>query len=224
MAKAEFKLTQIRRQALDSPIIRLSIDIREGRRIPYGKYGDGVFKIDHNEVTSGMLVKSDQLLCGMNRTRTLLNRRVRKLKGFNNKMMPEVGEKLIGLTNLPNKGMFNGQIWTSQADYSEFTLETSHRTVMQIENEAGKKAIQQCWFPEDIKMNSFSTKAQLGRFMKENNIYSVDFGYALTVHKSQGDSYKRPIIFEEFLGNAENHKKWLYTAVTRASEKVFIVA
>ncbi|MBT4124189.1 MAG: ATP-binding domain-containing protein, partial [Candidatus Pacebacteria bacterium] len=52
-----------------------------------------------------------------------------------------------------------------------------------------------------------------------------DFGYALTVHKAQGSQAKKAIVFEERFPKMDDQmwKKWLYTAVTRAEEELFIV-
>ena len=224
MERAELRLTEVRRQALDSPIIRLSIDIREGKYIPYGKYGDGVFKVTPDDISDNVLIKTDQLICGRNDTRQALNRKVRRLLGYDVRTLPNENERLIGLNNLPERQMFNGQTWTADANYSDFRLENSHKTVMAIRGDDGTKRIQQCWFPEDLQYKSFPQKGHAAKFMKENNIYLVDYGYALTCHKMQGSSAKRPVIFEERLGDKKFHKRWLYTAVTRAVEKVFIVS
>lgn len=230
MEESEFHLTEIRRQALDSPIIRLSIDIRQGKFIKFGKYGKGVFKIDGEQLSNELLLKSDQLLCGKNNTRRFLNRKIRKLKGYDNRAMPSIGEKIIGLNNLPMNGLFNGQMWLSNSDYSDTKLQYSHKSVMSlrsredIDGEPLSKVIIPAWFPDDLKGKSFKNEMQLSAFLQENSIYSVDFGYAITIHKSQGDSFKRPMIFEEFLGNKKFHKKWLYTAVTRAEEKLILVS
>ena len=51
-----------------------------------------------------------------------------------------------------------------------------------------------------------------------------DFGYALTVHKAQGSQAKRVILFEERFGRMtdDEWRRWLYTAVTRAEEELYI--
>jgi exodeoxyribonuclease-5 len=53
-----------------------------------------------------------------------------------------------------------------------------------------------------------------------------DFGYTLTVHKAQGSQAKRVILFEERFGKMsdEDWRRWLYTAVTRAEEELYIFA
>ena len=54
----------------------------------------------------------------------------------------------------------------------------------------------------------------------------VKFGYAVTCHKSQGGQW--PVVFidqgyftEEMWSN--EYMRWLYTAITRASEKLYLV-
>ncbi|UKN01433.1 AAA family ATPase [Paracrocinitomix mangrovi] len=54
----------------------------------------------------------------------------------------------------------------------------------------------------------------------------VKFGYAVTVHKSQGGQW--PVVFIDqgyFTDDmwSEEYMRWLYTAITRASEKVYLV-
>ena len=49
-----------------------------------------------------------------------------------------------------------------------------------------------------------------------------DYGYCITAHKSQGSEYPKILVFEEML-NPKEHTKWLYTAVTRASDKLTLV-
>ena len=51
-----------------------------------------------------------------------------------------------------------------------------------------------------------------------------DFGYAMTVHKAQGSQAKKVILFEERFSKMSDDewKRWLYTAVTRAQEELYI--
>ena len=50
----------------------------------------------------------------------------------------------------------------------------------------------------------------------------LDFGYALTVHKSQGSSWENVLIIDEYGGPKDDYKKWLYTGITRAEVSVTI--
>jgi hypothetical protein len=60
------------------------------------------------------------------------------------------------------------------------------------------------------------------RFPKEFRPLTFDYGYCITCHKSQGSEYSKVLVFEEFL-KGNDHARWLYTAATRAKEKLVIV-
>ena len=52
-----------------------------------------------------------------------------------------------------------------------------------------------------------------------------DYGYALTVHKSQGSQFKHVFLMYEkgYAASADDFRRWLYTAATRARETLTIV-
>ncbi|MFP3751604.1 ATP-binding domain-containing protein [Bacillus altitudinis] len=50
----------------------------------------------------------------------------------------------------------------------------------------------------------------------------MNFGYAITCHKSQGSQWDNVVVINEVL-NHETHHRWLYTAITRAAEKLILV-
>ena len=50
------------------------------------------------------------------------------------------------------------------------------------------------------------------------------YGYAITVHKAQGSEWDKVLVLEErFPFDKEEHARWLYTAVTRASDKLVLL-
>lgn len=77
--------------------------------------------------------------------------------------------------------------------------------------------------------SDISSKAGKMKKMKVDPFYNavqVKYGYAVTCHKAQGGEWKNIFldigyITEEHLG--ENFYRWLYTAITRASERLFLV-
>jgi ATP-dependent exoDNAse (exonuclease V) alpha subunit len=52
-----------------------------------------------------------------------------------------------------------------------------------------------------------------------------DYGYCMSVHKSQGSEWQKVIVFEQRTKRWDDnyYAKWLYTAITRAKEKLFII-
>lgn len=57
------------------------------------------------------------------------------------------------------------------------------------------------------------------------NALQVKFSYAVTCHKSQGGQWKKVFIEQPFLPEGQNisYLRWLYTAVTRAQEQVYLI-
>jgi exodeoxyribonuclease V len=49
------------------------------------------------------------------------------------------------------------------------------------------------------------------------------YGYALTVHKSQGSQWDEVVLFDESYAFREHRNRWLYTGLTRAAERVTVV-
>lgn len=56
-----------------------------------------------------------------------------------------------------------------------------------------------------------------------NELDSLQLAYAMTVHKSQGSEYEYVILFLNMQHNIMLHRNLLYTAVTRAKNKLFII-
>ena len=57
------------------------------------------------------------------------------------------------------------------------------------------------------------------------NALQVKFSYAMTCHKSQGGQWKTVFIEQPYLpeGPSKEYLRWLYTAVTRAQEKLYLI-
>ena len=58
------------------------------------------------------------------------------------------------------------------------------------------------------------------------HICYFDFGYCLSVHKSQGSEWANVLFYNEELYknvNAGDYRKWLYTGVTRAKSSLAMV-
>lgn len=107
--RPDFMLTEVHRQALDSPIIRLATQARNKERITYGDYGLARV-IEWSEVSKTDILTAGQVICGKNTTRHTLNRQIRAARGHTTPV-PQAGEKLICLRNDKEKGLLNGTIW-----------------------------------------------------------------------------------------------------------------
>jgi len=57
------------------------------------------------------------------------------------------------------------------------------------------------------------------------NALQVKFSYAITCHKSQGGQWNTVFVEQPYLPNGidKEYLRWLYTAVTRAKERLYLI-
>ena len=73
------------------------------------------------------------------------------------------------------------------------------------------------------------TRKEKMKKLRENphfNALQIKYAYAVTCHKAQGGQWKNIFIDQGFVpddGRDEDYYRWLYTAVTRATQTVFLV-
>ena len=212
-AEPDAMLTEVHRQAADDPIVRLSMEVREGRRLSRGAYGRSRI-IAKGEIDAAAVTASDQILVGLNRTRRGYNRRMRELLGFSGDA-PNAGEKLVCLRNNRAKGLLNGGL---------FRVEKA--------NGMRRGKISLSVKPEDLgSAKPMRVRVLPAFFAGEEDIpYALrresdefDYGYALTVHKAQGSQWNDVVLFDESFAFREHRARWLYTGITRAAERLTIV-
>jgi ATP-dependent exoDNAse (exonuclease V) alpha subunit len=79
-------------------------------------------------------------------------------------------------------------------------------------------------------MKDYEGEAQYRKFLKVKsneyfNALQVKFSYAITCHKSQGGQWNTVFIEQPYLPNGVDldYIRWLYTAVTRAKDKLYLI-
>lgn len=253
MEHPHYTLTQIVRQAADNPIIQVATMAREGKRIPYGNYGDSVCVIAKSALKAAdrkrLFLKADQIICGRNKTRTEINREMRAYKGISpDCKLPTDGEKVICTLNdwekpLDKDGKFflvNGVIGKArnlqegfddlakmefQADFLNESitvpLDTGIFTNGEYRHLYGDRAITLS-NGSVVHEGNFALLHKL-RAVKEEPICRFEFAYAVTCHKAQGSEFEFVVVFDESWAFGEERNRWLYTAITRAKEKLLII-
>jgi exodeoxyribonuclease V len=208
----DFMLTEIHRQAADNPIIRMSMDVREGRGLSYGQYGESKV-IPTSQVNKDEILAADTVLVGLNRTRRTYNKRIRSLRGFPDEV--SVGDKLICLKNNSKKGLLNGGLWTVQQVLSR----DQDITMVVSPLDAGESVN-----PQKVCVNRLFFEGREHELSWRSRQYSDEFyfGEAITVHKSQGSQWPNVYIFDESRSFREDSAKHLYTAITRAADRVTV--
>ena len=211
----DIMLTQVHRQAADNPIIRLSMDIREGRDLAVGDYGE-TRVIRRRDIPADRILAADQVLVGRNKTRQLYNARIRELRGYTSPT-PEVGEKLVCLRNDKTKGLQNGGIFRvtrvkdPKSGFLKFDLAP--------EDTFERRRIAASVWPAFFEGGGSEALPWAVRRKSDE----FDYGYALTVHKAQGSQWDDLVLFDESFAFREHRARWLYTGVTRAAERLTVV-
>ncbi|SHE77748.1 exodeoxyribonuclease-5 [Loktanella atrilutea] len=212
-------LTEIHRQAAENPIIRIATDIREGREVRAGTFGDCRVTPREN-ITMGDIKRTDQVLVGRRDTRDTYNRRIREIIGRES-AMPVVGDRIICIKNDKKLGIFNGGLFEIAEIEPQTSMQRSDgkHTIrfnsldMPDRDMIEAEVLTKCW-TGDIEGMPWQEKRGTAEFM---------YGYALTVHKAQGSQWSDVTIFDESGVFRDDWRRWLYTGVTRAAEKVTLV-
>ncbi len=220
-SKPDILLEKIHRQALDNPIINLSFRARTGNKIPHMKYGDSQC-VPVAGMTEKVLLEAHQIITGKNVTRMKLNQQLRTFKGYHT-VYPVPGEKLICLRNAPDKGLFNGMM----VEVIEIVEEYAESIEMRLLTEEGREVI--CPVMR-AHFDEYHTPGLLKSLewwdFQDKNLF--DFGYAITVHKSQGSQWDNVVFVDDkffmWKGKQKERKQWLYTGITRAAETLTLVS
>ena len=210
--KPDVMLTEIHRQASDNPIIYLATEIRKGRVPDYGDYGSSrvVKKLSTKDA-----LDADQIIVGKNDTRHMLNRKVRKMLDIKS-VLPIVGDKLICLKNNSSLGIFNGGMFTVE-NIQKTKYEQNFMFMAVSGDDENERAVavkvHKSFFTDEVPSPDWKTIRDTEEF---------DYGYAITCHKSQGSQWDNVLIYDESWVFKNDSSRWLYTAVTRASESVVL--
>jgi len=215
-AKPDAMLSEVHRQARDNPIVRLSMDIRAGKSLEQGQYGETQV-VSRAELDPKRVIGADQILVGRNATRRAYNVRLRERRGFA-EPLPVRGDKLVCLRNNRQKGLFNGALWVVK------------------ERPKGRQILRMRLKPEEdlgdglnyivkvaVRPECFIGRIENVEWLQRKPFDEFDFGYVLTVHKAQGSQWDDVVLFDESDVFRENRGRWLYTGVTRAAKRLYVV-
>ena len=236
-------LDEIMRQAEESEIIRLTMGIRDQKPLNFAK-GNEVQILPYSELCDGMLNWADQVLVATNLQRHNMNDFMRQMRGFGPD--PCDGDKVICLRNYWDSWNYdNGD---PLVNGTIGTIHNPRKDIIRVPYYAYNKGVintLQADFITDVNEHfgevSMDPKIMLGGESElewrdkyrlgqlKNRIGDVipkefTYGYAITCHKAQGSEWDKVLIIEEkFPFQKIDHARWLYTAATRAAEKLVII-
>jgi len=216
------RLTETFRQGKDSSIYINSKKIIEGKND---------FKYDKDFE----IIKTNSLVDIEKQTLKTINRLIEEGYDLDDiQVLTPVRESSIGSKNInckiqdeKNKRVFGKkQTETTDENGERQILRTGDR-VIQIKNNYDLKV-----FNGDIgkitKISDELITVQYNHLEEEvsydsSNWNEIELAYALTIHKSQGSEFKVVIILLHSVNKHMNSRNLLYTAITRAKEKVIII-
>ena len=183
---------------------------------------------------------ADQIIVAKNATRRNINSRMRTMLFGVEDEVPVEGDKIICLRNawetVTEAGdvLVNGTIGTiSNIHYNKYHPFLKPQMTANFLSDDNIEDLDYC--PQDVYFRNLNidyklltageptvTEKNFRRFPKEFRPLTFDYGYCITCHKAQGSEYDKVLVFEEYLKGGD-HDRWLYTAATRAKEKLVIV-
>ena len=237
-------LDEIMRQAQESEIIQLTMKIRNNEPINYYD-GKEVKIIPYSQLNTGILQWGDQILTATNATRQAINTQMRQLLNYPNH--PVDGDKMICLRNYwedfsdDGDPLINGtigilknsfQTWreiprVAKSNIKKFDILMGDLSIPDTSDIYNLVDMDYKMILTGNKCCDWKLSYRLGKLrFRYGDIVPKEFtyAYAVTVHKAQGSEWNNIVVLEEnFPFDKIEHTRWLYTACTRASEKLVLV-
>lgn len=227
---ADFLLTDIFRQGKDSNIITFATQIRETGHWKANYRKNDLICMPSKQARVQDYLEADQVLCGTNKMRKKINVGMRKHLGFT-LPIPEVHDKIISLDNhwdvlnedTEEFALVNGMILIVDEIYNiHLSKKVFYEQYMDVRLKADgfeeiyfHVRINLCPFLE-IDLEEHQDNPAVQEFLKQ--AYHFDFGYAITIHKSQGSEWDHVLVYGNFWGKEK--VQMAYTAATRAAKKL----
>lgn len=148
-----------------------------------------------------------QMICAYNRTRHMLNKLMREHIGMP-EGVPEVGDRVMCLQNNKTHCLFNGMQGIIKA------IDRGRKTLVFDDGRGSREPVRVNYLPSafgsDIKVNW------------SDSVVPFDWSYCVTCHKAQGDEFDEVCVIEQKCG-AWEHRRWAYTAASRAKKNLIWV-
>ena len=197
---ADIMLRTIHRQALNSAVLRQAHAMRETGQ--YQPDGDD-FRVVR-KATEEQMLAADTILCWRNATRHRINKQMRRLLNYN-LPYPMQGEMVLCLKNSHQHGVFNGVTYELARNF-EPDDDAIHLLI-----DGNEVNVPDCVFVNGGTIDDYDDDEFVSAF---------DFGWCLTVHKSQGSEWDKVLLVDE--NHKYDRRKWVYTGISRASQSIIV--
>jgi ATP-dependent exoDNAse (exonuclease V) alpha subunit len=205
MKNPEYTLEEIHRNAGD--IAKFAEKLRFGRRPSRADESDKVELLNQRRLNAHDYLRVDQVICAYNKTRVQVNNEIREAMGFSGVL--QVGERIMCLKNNKKLRLFNGMQGYVRNLYED--------------GRTGRK-LMDLQVDDDIYEGLWYDTRQFGKerpdtsdYIGRDNPNPFDYAYCITAHKSQGSEAPRVLVIEQKCAKWD-HRRWAYTAASRAKE------
>lgn len=205
MEKPDYTLEEIHRNAGD--IAKFAEHLR------MGKFARGFRTTDNSvEFLPGRNIKEEtlcevnQVICAFNKTRVSTNAQIRRALGYEGLL--NVGERVMCLKNNAQCGLFNGMQGIVKNLYKA-------RKHLYMDFEFDGNILEGIRYEETC----FGVESYKIKHAGKDGPNPFDYAYCITAHKSQGDEWENVLVIEQMCKNW-SHKRWAYTAASRAKKKL----
>lgn len=199
-------LDEVHRQEAGSPVLDLATEIRRNGDLPPG--------FEHKSDPRG-LTMADQVIVGTHKNRLAAIERIRGDKG----QMPVPGDRVVVRMNNKNFGVFNGQ----QVTVTDSQQLSPELLSLQVRTENGMSRNLPVWLHGFLRTGAKTDGTSDLKEMEYGKVTKAvvaTHGQAITCHSAQGSQWGNVLVVDDWPSKFSNRDKWLYTAVTRASNKV----
>lgn len=216
-AQPDFLLTEIHRQALESPVLELATRTRLSTDRSLG-----LTTADTSPASVDAAMEADQVLVWSNKRRWAMVTVMRRKLGFPEGKVVE-GDRIMCLTNNKELAVFNGQ---------QFSVLDGGRL---MDDEGHVREIPM--YDDGFAGQEMQQQAKNGGLGIRGSKMLATFAQAITVHKAQGSEWPHVYVVNELpamLAMVERRegaaaaitqaRQWIYTATTRASDRVTVTA
>lgn len=236
------EMTQVLRQAQDSPVIRVSMAIRNGEGLRALRELPHIEAAQLAQVCTSVYHQGGIVICHKNVTRFRVNAGMRQALGIYDEM-PQIGEPLLCRKNSYTVGLMNGETfkfegWHIPPEQTEHvrdrykdTHETARFGAIKIGKAIATIAVEELHGRLESGPRAIETAAN--QWARLEQVYTGDnlsphvhaqWGYCYTAHAGQGGQWPYVLVILEpsIRLNEEEGRRWLYTATTRSSQMTAI--
>ena len=224
-----YMLTKCMRQLGRDDINFISNRVSMGLPLLNGFHGNSLV-IDAEDLTDGMLLWADVVICGKNKTRDAINKKIRTLKGYTSDL-PSYGEKIVCRNNNWLEGikadngyeinMCNGLMGTvvNNPDVSSFDGKMFSVDFMPDLSPSTIFMNSRCNYNHMISDNENRLKIRNNKWEPGNK---MEFAYCITSHIAQGGQFHKVVYIEEYMHPSIQNKINLVGA-SRADQQLIYV-